>query len=74
VVPLYVRPAYQRQGLGTRLLAGLIARHPDTERVRLNVVEGNDAVLQFYRRQGFAIMDEAEEEGVRSLRMERTLA
>ena len=74
VVRPYVRPAYQRQGLGTRLLAGPFARHPDAELVRLNVVGGNDAALQFHRGQGFAILDEAEDEGGRSLRMERTLA
>jgi ribosomal protein S18 acetylase RimI-like enzyme len=74
VVRLYIRTAFQRRGLGTRLLTELVARHPCTKRVRLYAVAGNEPAMRFYRRQGFAIVGEAEEEGVRSLRMERATA
>lgn len=74
MVRLYVRPAYQRRGVGTRLLTDLITRHPDTGLVRLYVLAGNQGAIRFYRRQGFDVVGEAEDEGVRSLRTERALA
>jgi ribosomal protein S18 acetylase RimI-like enzyme len=67
-------PPFQRRGLGPRLLTELVARHPGTERVRLYVVAGNEPAIRFYRRQGVATLGEAEEEGVRSLVMERATA
>ncbi len=70
-VRLYVAGSAQRRGLGSRLLDALAARHPDTDRTRLYVVAGNDAALAFYRAQNFTIVGEAEEAGVRSLRLER---
>lgn len=71
IVRLYVARSTQGRGLGSRLLDGLAARHPDTDRMRLYVVAGNDAALAFYRARDFAIVGEAEEAGVTSLRLER---
>ena len=74
VVRLYVAVTHQRRGVGRRLLAELLARHPRAESVRLYVLEGNAGALAFYRRQGFSIVGEGEEDGVRSLRLERSAA
>lgn len=71
IVRLYVAQSAQGRGLGSRLLDGLAARHPDTDRMRLYVVAGNDAALAFYRARDFAIVGEAEEAGITSLRLER---
>ncbi len=71
---LYVAVTHQRRGVGRRLLAELLARHPRAESVRLYVLEGNAGALAFYRRQGFSIVGEGEEDGVRSLRLERSAA
>lgn len=71
IVRLYVAQSAQGRGLGSRLLDALAARHPDTDRTRLYVVAGNDAALAFYRARDFAIVGEAEESGVTSLRLER---
>ena len=70
---LYVLPLHQRRGVGGRLLAAVLERHPGADRVRLNVEAENGKGVAFYRRHGFAVVGEREEEGLRSLRMERTL-
>jgi ribosomal protein S18 acetylase RimI-like enzyme len=72
VVRLYVAVTHQRRGVGRR--PELLARHPRAESVRLYVLEGNAGALAFYRRQGFSIVGEGEEDGVRSLRLERSAA
>ena len=52
---MFLRPASQRQGIGSRLLADLIARGRQTNKpVRLGVVKINPAV-RLYRRFGFII-------------------
>lgn len=71
VIRLYVRREQQGQGTGTALLARLAAAYPDCRMTRLFVVKGNARALAFYRRQGFAVTAEAEEDGVVSLRLER---
>ena len=70
---LYVLPAHQRQGVGAHLLAAVLERHPGAERVRLNVEAENGKGVAFYRRHGFMVVGEREEEGLRSLRMEKPL-
>jgi ribosomal protein S18 acetylase RimI-like enzyme len=74
VAPLYVAVAHQRRGIGRRLLAELLARHPSADRVRLYVLDGNSAALAFYRSQGLSIVGEGEADGLRSLRLERSAA
>ena len=70
---LYVRPAYQRQGIGGRLLAALIERHPEASRIRLTVEADNAKGVAFYQRNGFAVTAEVVEDGLRGFRMERAL-
>jgi ribosomal protein S18 acetylase RimI-like enzyme len=71
---LYVRPAYQRQGIGGRLLAALLERHPETAIVRLTVEAANAKGISFYRRHGFSVVGEVDEDGLPALQMERALA
>lgn len=54
---LYVHPAYQRRGIGTRLMDAAFA-HPQLRRacsVYLDVWERNHDALRFYRRYGFEV-------------------
>ena len=48
---LFVEPAHQGRGIGTRLLTTALARMPPT--VMLNVFEGNGPARRFYERRGF---------------------
>jgi ribosomal protein S18 acetylase RimI-like enzyme len=52
VVELHVRPAYQRQGLGSRLLAGLLARQPH-DRALLSTQAGSRQARAFYAKNGW---------------------
>ena len=70
---LYVRPSHQRQGVGRRLLAALRARHIDTVTLCLFVAAENRRGLSFYLGEGFTVVREGLEEGVRVLHMEKPL-
>jgi ribosomal protein S18 acetylase RimI-like enzyme len=70
---LYVRPSWQRRGVGTRMLGAVVERHPEAARMRLNVESENGKGVAFYRRHGFAVVGERTEEGLRSLQMEKLL-
>lgn len=70
---LYVLPAWQRQGVGARLLETVVERYPEAAVIRLNVEAENGKGVAFYRRHGFMTVGEREEEGLRSLRMEKAL-
>jgi ribosomal protein S18 acetylase RimI-like enzyme len=71
---LYVRPAFQRQGIGGRLLAAVTLRHLQASLIRLTVEADNAKGVAFYRRNGFAVTGEVVENGLRGLRMEKALA
>lgn len=70
---LYVLPAWQRQGLGARMLGAVVERHPGAARMHLYVEAENGKGVAFYRRHGFTVTGEREGDGMRSLRMERLL-
>lgn len=70
---LYVRPSHQRQGIGTRLLAALAARHEAAATLRLFVAAGNASGTAFWRREGFVVVREGIEEGARVLHMEKRM-
>ena len=70
---LYVLPAWQRQGVGARLLEVVAERHPKAVLMRLNVNAKNGKGVAFYRRHGFVTVGEREEDGWRSRRMEKAL-
>lgn len=70
---LYVLPAWQRRGVGARLLGAALERHPGAAVVRLNVGAENGKGVAFYRRHGFVAVGEQAREGLRSLRMEKAL-
>lgn len=70
---LYVLPAWQRQGIGARLMAEILARHADTRMLRLSVEADNARAMAFYRRQGFSIVADAIEGGAKVARMEKAL-
>ncbi len=50
---LYVLPAYQRQGVGDKLMQAARAAFPDVRSVRLEVEKQNQIGRSFYRKQGF---------------------
>ncbi|MCL4275537.1 MAG: GNAT family N-acetyltransferase [Anaerolineales bacterium] len=50
---LYVRPAYQGKGVGTRLLNAAIASYPDASVVRLGVEQQNAKGHSYWRSQKF---------------------
>ncbi len=70
---LYVLPAWQRRGVGTRMLGAVLERYPGTARMRLNVEAGNGKGVAFYLRHGFTVVGERAEEGLRHLQMEEVL-
>ena len=50
---LYVRPAYQGKGVGTRLLNAALASYPDATVIRLEVEQQNAKGHSFWRSQKF---------------------
>lgn len=73
VARLYVRPGWQRQGIGNRFLDRLIALYPAADKLCLSVEKGNIKAVAFYLRQGFGIVDETMEDGSTILLMEKPL-
>jgi ribosomal protein S18 acetylase RimI-like enzyme len=73
VARLYVRPDWQRQGIGNRFLDALIALHPKADRLSLSVEKRNLKGVAFYLRHGFAILDEIIEDGAPILFLEKRL-
>ncbi|HDZ72963.1 MAG TPA: GNAT family N-acetyltransferase [Aurantimonas coralicida] len=51
---LYVRPGFQRAGIGRSLLAEIEGCFPQADRLRLEVEEANEPAIRFYRDAGFA--------------------
>jgi ribosomal protein S18 acetylase RimI-like enzyme len=49
----YIRPAWQRQGIGSALLEAIEAEASGAERISLAVLEANTGTLAFYERLGF---------------------
>lgn len=70
---LYVRPDRQRAGIGGVLLARLLEAAPSAVEARLAVEAGNSKGVAFYRKNGFAVLAEVEEDGIPALRMRRNL-
>jgi GNAT superfamily N-acetyltransferase len=70
---LYVSSSHQRQGVGRSLLAALCARHREAASLCLFVAAENRPGLSFYLGEGFTIVREGLEEGVRVLHMEKPL-
>ncbi len=58
---LYVRPAFQRSGLGRLLLAEIEDSFPEAQKLHLEVVEDNHRAVAFYRANGFVIADRQED-------------
>jgi len=50
---LYVRPAFQRSGVGGLLMDEILNAFPDAETCRLEVHRGNDRAISFYQSYGF---------------------
>lgn len=59
---LYVRPRGRGRGLGGQLLAAICAAAGPVREHRLHVIRSNESAIAFYRRQGFAIVAEAEDD------------
>ena len=82
LLALAVLPTYQRQGIGSRLLAHVIevaervAPSSHIAQLRLTVAEDNVSAQRLYERAGFAFVDGAAtyDRGQRALRMVKPLA
>jgi ribosomal protein S18 acetylase RimI-like enzyme len=59
---LYVRPHWQRKGLGRRLMAAIETHIPDAHRVDLSVFARNVRTRAFYQRLGFTLGEEHDRE------------
>lgn len=64
---LFIDPAYQMRGLGTRMLRAAIERTPGAE--TLNVFEQNIAARQFYEKHGFREVERFLNEEARSIEL-----
>ena len=81
LLALAVLPAYQRHGIGTRLLehvievAERVAPSSRIHNLRLTVAEGNVIAQRMYERAGFRVVDGSThyDRGQRALRMARPL-
>ena len=70
---LYVLPSHQGRGIGLLLLGALQELHPEAGTLRLFTAAENPRAVAFYRREGFAVVEEGIEEGARVLHMEKHL-
>jgi ribosomal protein S18 acetylase RimI-like enzyme len=74
---LYVHPQSMRQGVGSALLRAVIARFPDARAIRLEVLKGNAAAIEWYEAKGFATYGDTEHAtgtpGTPSLYMDKML-
>ena len=70
---LYVRPAFQRCGIGSALFAETLTRHADCDTLRLEAKAGNESALAFYRGAGFVEVGERVVEGMNHFVMEKRL-
>ena len=62
---LYLLPEYQRQGIGSQVLASLLAESgAQGKTVRLRVLKVNPQAQRLYERMGFVVTDETEEDFV----------
>lgn len=50
---LYVRPQFQNQGIGKRLLIEIEESFPNARRMRVMVIEKNQNAVHFYESQGY---------------------
>ncbi len=57
---LYVRPAFQGQGLGSALLRALHAQYPDAARFRLEIEPDNEGAARLYARLGYVALPYAQ--------------
>lgn len=74
IARLYVLPGHQRLGIGKRLMAEAVRRHPGCNVVHLVVETGNTKGLAFYKREGFAPVRDVVIEDIRHIAMEKRLA
>jgi ribosomal protein S18 acetylase RimI-like enzyme len=73
---LYVLPHQQGRGIGSALLAALLAGFPAASRIHLDVEPRNAGAIRFYSRHGFAVVAASTDccggSGVAHLRMQLT--
>lgn len=62
---MYVEPAYRKQGLGKALMAHMLdrlRRDNRTKKIRLYVIEGNEAAQKLYESFGFTVTTKLKDE------------
>jgi len=75
---LHVAPKLFGSGLAANLLRAILAAHAGLSTIALEVIEGNDRAIAFYRKHGFAVTDRKSScgsvEGVPTLVMTKILS
>lgn len=75
---LHVHPDWQKKGIGAALLDAVIADHPETKAIRLEVLKDNAAAIAWYRTKGFEAYGETKHatgtSDIPSIYMDRKLA
>jgi ribosomal protein S18 acetylase RimI-like enzyme len=74
---LYVHPAHQGQGIGSRLLTAIEASKPKAKGIRLETLKDNARAIQWYERRGFEIFGATDNAtgtlGVKAVYMDKRL-
>ncbi len=70
---LYVLPGRQRRGIGRKLIAALVERHPTARGIELEVEAENLKGIAFYAQEGFMPMSETRDAGTRLFRLWKLL-
>ena len=73
IARLYVRPSWQRRGIGKSLLDAATATDPQIRIIRLDVEAENRKGRSFSRREGFRPAGDVFQAGIRHIRMEKNL-
>ena len=75
---LHIDPQYQGTGVAAGLLQAVIANYVGERSISLEVIEGNDRAIAFYRKQGFEVTERKGAcgtiEGVPTLIMRRVIS
>ena len=59
---IFIDPLYHRKGVGTKVMRRIIGEYPSAKKWSLETPPWNSRTREFYRKQGFRIIDESAED------------